>query len=315
LQEWFRKAPPALDDDVDINTEGLTDSRYVLMRSKSCPACRAVVKHRPVPVFMVRAIAGALRKANSFNAALIPQNRDSEGSRDPWNGIFLSSEEEEDGDHSTEGSESDFDIQVGVPTAHYLRHRMVRRATFQAIYSTTISDEDEDPEDSSESDGEQIHDSYVRPRWTPPSFGVDLAEFDISEEQDPVGTFKLLQRGCTWEMIQNYDLSYDHSSGIILSLRSLNHLYASDDEEGGPEPDDLNRIFLGWNINLDDVDADGEDFVCKVIEDIKRSPFRWDVTPRVGVPGALDARKLLPADDVVDYETTDTEIWMDPDDF
>lgn len=268
---------------------------------------------------MVRAIAGAIRKAKSFNAPLIPQNHDSEGSRDPWKGIFPYSEEEdgatEDGDPSTEGSESDFDFQVGVRTAHHLRRRAFRRAMFQAIYSSTISDE-EDPEDSSESDGDgQPHDSYVRPRWTPPSVDVDLTEFDISDEQDPVGTFKLLQRGCTWEMIQNYELSYNHSSGIVLSLRSLNHLYASDDEEGGPEPEDLHRVYLGWNITLDIVDLDGEDFVCKVIEDIKRSPFRWDVTPRVGVPGAFDVRRLLPADDVVDYETTDTEIWMDPDDF
>jgi hypothetical protein len=270
---------------------------------------------------MVRAIAGALRKAKSLNTPLLPQSRESEGSRDPWKGIFPSSEEEDgatdDGDPSTEESESDFDLQVGVGTApHYFRRRAVRRAMFRAMYSSTISDEDEDAEDSSESDDDaQANNTYVRPRWAPPSVDVELTEFDISEEQDPVSTFKLLQRGCTWEMIQNYDLSYDHSSGIVLSLRSLNHLYASDDEEGGPEPEDMNRVLLGWNITLDDVDVDGEAFICKVLEEIKRSPFRWEVTPRIGVPGALDARKLFPADEVVDYDTTDTEIWMDSDDF
>jgi hypothetical protein len=305
---------------MDIAPEELTDPRYVLMRSKSCPICRTVVKRKPVPVFMVRAIACALRKAKSINAPLIPQSRDHERSGDPWKGIFPSSEDEEgdganeDGDSSTEESESDFDLQVEIRTSpYYFRRRAVRRAMFRAMYSSTMSDDDEDIEDPSESDDDgQLNDPYVRPRWEPPSVDVDLTEFDISEEQDPVSTFKLLQRGCTLEMIQSYDMSYDHSSGIVLSLRSLNHLYASDDEEG-PEPEEMHRVFLGWNIALDDVDVDGEIYICSIIEDIKRSPFRWEMTPRVGAPGALDATKLVPADEVVDYDTTDSETWMDSD--
>lgn len=292
---------------MDIDPEELTDPRYVLTRSKSCPTCRAVVKHKPVPVFMVRAIAGALRKIKSSNRFPI---LDSGSSEDPWKGIFPSSEEDDgtsdDGNSSAEESVSDSDFQVQIRSVpSHFRSRAVRRAMFRAIYSSNLSDEDEDTEDQSESDhDDQI---YVHPRWAPPSVNVDPAEVDISEEQDPVSTFKLLQRGCTWEMIQCHDLTYGHSSGIILSLRSLDHLYASDNEEDEPEPEDMHRIFLGWNITLDDVDLDGEVFICSVIEDIKRSPFRWEVIPRIGVPGAFDARKLVPASDVVDFETTDTD--------
>ena len=316
LQEWFRKAPPTLDD-IDIDPEELTDPRYILMRSKSCPTCRTMVKHRPVPVFMVRAIAGALRKAK-LSTAVVPQSRAPDSHGDPWKGIFPSSDEETDdaNEHagsSTEQSDSDSD-QLRI-SPYYFRRRAVRRAMFRAMYISTMTDEDEDAEDPSDSDDEEPYLTFVRPRWTPPSVDVDPTLFDISEEQDPVGTFKLLQRGCTWDMIQGHDISYHHSSGIVLRLRSLDHLYASDDEEVGPEPQDLHSIYLGWNIALDEADVDGEAFICSVIEDIKSSPFRWEVTPRDGVPGALDAMKLVLADEAVDYHTTDTEVWMDSDDF
>jgi len=47
---------------MDADPDELTDPQYVLMRSKTCPSCRAVVKHRPVP---------ALREASTIMIMII----------------------------------------------------------------------------------------------------------------------------------------------------------------------------------------------------------------------------------------------------
>jgi hypothetical protein len=309
---------------MDIDPEEMTDPHYVLMRSKSCPLCRAVMKHRPVPVFMVKAVAAALKKAKT-PISLGPQSaQGSDIGNDPWKGIFPSSDEEggddDDDDASLDDSDSDFDVHGELRSAIYsYRRRTIRRAMIRDLYNSALSEvEDEDADDASASDDEGLDNAfYIRPRWAPPTVFVNRNDFDLSEEQDPTSAFKLLQRGCTWEMVQNYDISYDHSTGMVLCLRSLDHIYASDveSEEADANADCMHRIFLGWNISLDEDDDDGEVFVTSILEDIKNSPSRWKLTPRIGMPGFMDVRKLVSADEVEDYNTTDTEVWVDSDDF
>ncbi|KAF8972679.1 hypothetical protein BDZ97DRAFT_850495 [Flammula alnicola] len=325
LQEWFRKAPPTLDD-MDIDPDELTDPHYILMRSKSCPSCRATVKSRPVPVFMVKAVSSALRKARpssagpgQASASNRPTTTDADN-QDPWKGIFLSSEEDEDGDDSDLESESeDEDQQVLIG---WYRQRELRRALFPDAESTDSEAEDDDDEDqdedqdqgenASEDDDDVEQHLHILPRWAPPRMtGTQYT----AAEQETSETLKLLQRGCSWEMLRNYDVAYRHNSGIILSLRSLNHLYASDDDSDDEE-DCMNRVFLGWNISLDQDDVDGEAFITNILEDIKNNPIRWQVTRRRGVfLGAVDARRLVRADEVEEYDTTDTEVWIDAEEF
>ncbi|KAF9526095.1 hypothetical protein CPB83DRAFT_498518 [Crepidotus variabilis] len=329
LQEWFRKAPPTVAD-ADIDPEELTDPHYVLMRSKSCPSCRTAVRHRPVPVFMVKAVACALQK---HKAALLPRPPASgEAEVDPWKGIFPSSDEDaaddddDDADSSIGDSGSDSDVGSELRSAvyWYRRRATFRRSIFRNINSPGTSEDDDhrDLEDdtidldvASESDDERPDaTSYVRARWAPPTVLINPEDFDMSEEQDPNSTLHLLRRGCSWEMIQNYDLSYHHTSGIVLSLRSLDHLYSSDDEGEEHNAEDvdegMHRIFLGWNISLDPQDDDGEGYISELLVDIKRFPERWLISQRDSLRGIMDVRKLVTPLEADDYDTTDTEVWI-----
>lgn len=310
---------------MDIGPDELTDPQYILMRSKSCPSCRAVIGHRPVPVFMVKAVALALQKAKpsfpaSFGSTSSGEPVDLDA--DPWQGIFPSSDEEADDDEEDEDtsageSGSEWERDFSRPNGWHSR-----RAQFTHIDTSDESEgEGEDDEHNntgplSDSDDEAETQTYVRPRWEPPSVSVDPDTYDFSEEADPSSTLKLLQRGCVWDMVQNYDLAYSHSSGIILSLRSLSRLYASDDEGEGEigDVDGMNRLFLGWNVTLEEDDIDGEVFINELLEDMKTVPARWQMAPRMGVLGAMDVRRLVPEDEVEYYNTTDTEIWIDGED-
>jgi len=333
LQEWFRKAPPTLDD-MDIDPEELTDPHYILMRSKSCPSCRAPVKHRPVPVFMVKAVAAALIKAKPASASTplfnCADHTDAE-SDDPWKGIFPSSDE----DDSDMESESESDEEDGEDFVHFYHSRHLRRAIFPSMDSTDseIEDEedddgdDEDDQDDGAEEGDEVTSSdgeveddrdsvYVVPRWAPPRVNIDRTQYNLADDDIQL-LIKLLQRGCTWDMLKNNEISYSHESGIVVSLPSLHDLPGSDDDSNFEmDIEGKNRIFLGWNIILDEDDADGEVFLLDMLEDMKRNPRRWQFTPRPGVLGAVDVRRLVRASEVEDYDTTDTEVnWIDAEDF
>jgi len=272
---------------------------------------------------MVKAVATALQKAKASSHSRSLHERNSDKFSDPWKGIFPSSDEEEqvEEDHdSSDDSDSDFDVDDFRTTIHWYRRRALRRAMYRDMFTTAMSDAEDEENDSEDagiaSEFEEVVESirFVRPRWAPPTVYIDPGDFNLAEEQDPEVAFKLLQRGCTWEMVENHELSYDHSSGIVLFLRSLDHLYASDDE-GEAEIDGMNRIFLGWNVILDANDIDGEYFINGILQDIKGSPSRWEITPRPGMSGCMDVRRLVPADEAANYNTTDTEAWNETDDF
>ncbi|PPR06388.1 hypothetical protein CVT26_004649 [Gymnopilus dilepis] len=340
LREWFRKAPPTLDS-MDMDPEELSDPHFVLMRTKSCPSCRAVVRYRPAPVFMIKAVVSALKKSKpplpGHLELPVEEDATDYDKNNPWKGIFPSSDEESM-DDASEGSAEDFalntyyseddeDLQEEL-FRMYNRHGAEVPPT---MYADSTSDSDNangsarDYDDEAQSalddderngnhvflgDSEEEELDYVLPRWTPPTVEIDARSYDISE-MNPVH-IKLLQRGCTWEMLQNYDISYSHRLGIIVSLHSLDQLYASDDDnDGDSQVDGMNRVFLGWNITLERHDLDGESYMSKVLEDMKENPARWILRPRRGVRGAVDARQLVPADEVIEYQSTDTEVWLD----
>src|ERR1700731_1404317 len=47
----------------------MSDTGCLLHRRKTCPCCRAVIRHRPVPVFLVKSIIALLAKANDSVAS------------------------------------------------------------------------------------------------------------------------------------------------------------------------------------------------------------------------------------------------------
>jgi hypothetical protein len=274
---------------------------------------------------MVKAVATTLIKANPTSASTPLLNRadhtDAE-SDDPWKGIFPSSDE---GDSDTE-SESESDDEDGEDFVHFYHSRHLRQAIFASMDSSDseIEDEedndDEDDEDVEEdaviSGDDELEDGvYVVPLWAPPRVNIDRTQYNL-EDDATVLSVKLLQRGCTWDMLKNNEISYSHESGIILSLPSLHDLAGSDDDSDFEiDVGSMNRVFLGWNIDLDEDDVDGEAFLLDILEDMKRNPRRWQFAPRPGVLGAVDVRKLVRVSEVEDYDTTDTEInWIDAED-
>lgn len=318
LQEWFRKAPPALDD-MDADPDELTDPQYVLMRSKTCPSCRAVVKHRPVPIFMVKSVVAAIKKTKSPHTSSPGSRRNDDYLDDnPWKGIFTSSEEEEadddeggDDDESQAGSDSD---DLGGWYRHSHSAHFEPAVEEGNVTSESEMENEEDEEDENEDDNEDDDDDdddvlYTQQRWAPPT--VSIPDYHIEGDDFP-NWRKLLQRGCSWDMLHNFDVSYSHGSGIVVTLRSLDHLYASDDEDGD-NADDINmyRVFLGWNIALDLDDTDGENYIQEMLREIKDVPERWEVIPTPGMLFAIDARRLVVVDEAGEFDTTDSEAWFD----
>lgn len=333
LQEWFRKAPPTLDE-MDIDPEELTDPHYILMRSKSCPSCRASVKHRPVPVFMVKAVATALIKAKP-TSSLTPltngvDHTDVE-SDNPWKGIFPSSDEDEGNHSDIESSESE--DEEAEDFLHFYHSRHLRRTIFASMDSSDSEVEDEEGEDGEDEDdevadhgdeGTSSNDDaevdrrhvYILPQWAPPRVHIDRTQYNLADD-DILRSVKLLERGCTWEMLNNNEISYSHDSGIVVSLPSLRQIAGSDDDSDCEiDAGCMNRVFLGWNVVLDEDDADGEGFLLDILEDMKRNPRGWHFAPRPGVLGAVDVHRLARADEVEDCDTTDSEVnWVDAEDF
>lgn len=314
LQEWFRTAPSSAIDEMYIDEEDLTDPQYIMMRSKSCPCCRAVVKRRPVPVFMVKAVAAALIKDKPSLAVPRPISPSGTGEDDPWKGIFPPSDEDEE---SSEDSDEFEDVDDSDwPEVDRFHHRGFRVATMSDSDDDDDEEDYEDGEEEEESDDDSNAPEYVTPQWEPPSVDIDPDDWDFQDE-DPVATLKLLRRGCSWDMLQNYDIVYAHSMGIILFLHSLDHLYrdAEDNQAGYGTRGGmgLHRIYLGWNITLPADDLDGEEFTLGMLNEIKAHPERWRITPRRDFAGFFDARRLVRRASVEDYNTTDTDAWLDND--
>ena len=295
-----------------MDPDELTDPQYVLMRSKTCPSCRAVVKHRPVPIFMIKSVVAALKKTKSPRTGSPGSWRNNDYLYDnPWKGIFTSSEEEEeeadddeDGDFSQAESDSD-------DFGGWHRHSHSARSELEAAVMGTDASEsemehEEDDDDDDDDDDDVL---YTQQRWAPPS--VSITDYHVGEDDVP-NWEKLLQRGCSWDMLHSFEVSYSHGSGIVVALRSLEQLYASDDDDV-EDADDINmyRLFLGWNIALDSDDTDGEYYIQEILQEIKDVPERWQVAPTPGVPSAIDVRRLVAVDEAEEFDTTDTDAWID----
>lgn len=319
LQEWFRKAPPSGDDGDMDPADYADDPLYILNRPKSCPCCRAVVTRRPVPVFTVKAISSALAKANAPPSRFRDHGVRSPspyGDEDPWKGLFLPVEES---DSSDESDDEEFEDAVGWALHGFQAGIVGHGIEFQDDSSSASDSDDEEDVEQEESEGlsvdgdesETYDGVYVLARWEPPSVDIDPEDYTFQEDEVDQAVITMLRRGCTVEMIQAFEMEYTHRKGLVAYLHSLDELYVYAEED----PDDVdgerrNRVYLGWNIKVDEADSEGEMYMQWVLNDIKECPERWHVEERRGMPGSFDVRKMVRFEEVEDYDTTDTEVWL-----
>jgi hypothetical protein len=162
-------------------------------------------------------------------------------------------------------------------------------------------DDDDDDDDSwdfdhgygSDSDEEPYEGEYVPARWQPPSVHIDPEDFsfdDLAEDD-----FKMLRRGATVQMIELFNMEYTHMSGLTVLI------------------DDVNRVFLGWNITLHPSDVTGEDFIDYIVNDIFERPARWDYWEN-DEDGSWVAWRLVRQAEDEGFDTTDSEAWEAYDD-
>jgi hypothetical protein len=297
--------------------------QYILHREKSCPCCRAVVLRRPVPVFVVKNVVTALRAA----ATAPPEAASGEEDADPWKGLFLpnyeSTSDDEDGDvyESSEDdgveffdqySDDDLDgaeveLAMGLGAFPQELARFYESASGSEEGSGSDSDEEEEEEESrddEDSDDSEADITYSLARWEPPTHTVDLRNV-------PNVLWKMLRRGCTPELIALCNMRYTHDEGLVAHVSSLDALDPEDVAMG------RNRLFLGWNIDIDASDVDPErSYIARQLRDVQRHPERWVVAERHGFPGRgiVDARRLAPVEeDVAIYDTSDSEAYPNRD--
>ena len=276
---------------------------------------------------MVKDVVSIITQHNDGSAPAPAEPTDD----DPWKGIFYVSDDEDDeddGDFFTDDEELDADDDIS-----FWWTRTSGAATAPSRSSWNDDDmsgsddgnlysDDEprelDTDDDGESAYESEHDagvSYVLPRWEPPTVDINPNDYPEDGRDD---LLELLRRGCSWDMVQNFDIRYSDRQGIIVSLHSLDHLYASDDDDSSDDGvmgrESSHQIYLGWNIVLDEDDVDGEVYMDRVLEDIKARPERWRLIPRYDGHGSMDVKRLVPLVDVEEHSATDTDAWLNAED-
>ncbi|KAJ7663838.1 hypothetical protein DFH06DRAFT_986592 [Mycena polygramma] len=323
LQQWFRSAPGESDGEMDMDTQ----EQYILHREKSCPCCRATVLRRPVPVFVVKSVVTALRNAAAAPAAAAQADEDA----DPWKGLFLpdyqsSDNENVDGYDSSEDDGEFFD--------HYSDQELEDldevalaiglggfEQQFTRFYaSASESEEDGFGSDSDEEQGEEeeedsdidIDTTYSFARWEPPRHVVrsELVSHSVR---------RLLRRGCTPQLIALFNMRYTHDEGLVAYVSSLEVTHYDDVSVG------LNRLYLGWNIDIVQSDEEGAGegeaekmYITHQLRDIRWHPERWMVSERPGFPGrgVMDARRLAPVvEDAEDYDNSESEAYSNGEEF
>lgn len=235
LQEWFRKAP-AVDDEVYDDS----DPDYLLRRRKTCPCCRTNIRHRPIPVFMIKAIVAGIAKMKGLQTGTSPGRELVFNDSDPWEGLFPEDEDEIDDYRATdEDEDEDEDLDEEEDSSWY-----------DEVFSYGTGSEEE-----------AYQGAYVYPQWEPPSVVVDEDDylFDRLDEND----FKCLQRGVTIGMLHEYEVEYTHDEGLIARDEAYNRIFlgwnirlSADDENGEMYmqyiADDMLARPERWNIIEDD---------------------------------------------------------------
>ena len=167
--------------------------------------------------------------------------------------------------------------------------------------------------------GEHARPVYVPRRWQPPTVWINPADYEgcfpdrTVEEEEMILT--MLRRGCTYPMIRTYYMEYNHSRGLVAKLRSLDHPYIDSEEEENRAVDGwgFHHLWVGWNVTLEEADVTGETFIEGLLREMKENPEEWECRAKPGEGGVYDVMRLVRAgaEEAEEYETTDTEVWLD----
>jgi hypothetical protein len=190
------------------------DPDYLLCRKKTCPTCRADIRNRPIPVFVVKSIASALSKVRGTSPTASSSTAGSlAADTDPWEGLFppddeiedYGSEDEDDEDDDDEDEDNWFD---------------------GGVFSYGTS-----------SDDEPYAGDYIFPVWEPPATIID--DEDYLFDQLGHSDINALRRGATLGMLNAYDMYYVHDEGLIAHDHNNNRIFlgwnislSADDEDG-----------------------------------------------------------------------------------
>ena len=318
LQEWFRKAPPSADD-MDIDPAELqNDPHYLMHREKTCPCCRAIVVRKPVPVFLVKSVVSALSKYKAKGARAITPPTDPED--EPWKGLFVDTDDEDyedgvDGFSDYTGDEEDEDEEEGQVAGFaglygglnfmypgFLPHPYI---VAPEDYSTD-GEMDEDQSDGEDGMEDEEEEELVAAHWQPP-----IIPWDEIPRNCPRNTRSFLRRGCVDAMIHIFGMEYTRANGLVAYVTSLDRvnwepafMNAPPSREGRRT---AYRLFLGWNVDLEEWDHDGRGYVGAYLDDLDRSPERYIVEAR-GRRMLSDVRQLVSAADMdEDYDTMDSD--------
>lgn len=287
---------------MDIDPEDFDDPQYIMNRQKSCPCCRATVLHRPVPVFLIKSVATTMIKAKGpGHTAASPVSR-ADGSStvesaDPWEGLFPD-------DEDMVGLEEDYEFDE-------------EEAAYMPWMLGAIGDSDDDGYDSyasaedesmgeDEDDGSDAGSYYVSPIWERPTV------YYRGGSRHDSSFIKMIRRGCSRDMINAYGMTYTHSEGLIVYVRSLD---PDVEVEAFREADRaaMIRIFVGWNVHREPADRAGHSFVNDLLHEFRDHPNRFLPVPRANV-GQWDVKVLIRAEEVEelsDGETSSSETWHD----
>ncbi|KAI0757411.1 hypothetical protein C8Q80DRAFT_1133487 [Daedaleopsis nitida] len=267
LLGWFKAAPAGEDEMVD---DDYPDA--ILYRKKTCPCCRAVVQSRPIQLFLVKSLASAVEKSKAVAGTARPSPPPD--TEDPWAGIFRDPEDywSTDEDEEDDDEEDDEDDEDG-----------------------EIYEDDEDDFWSFDGygtgeDEEPYNGPYVNARWSPPTVHIERDDFPFLVED--AEEFAMLRRGATLQMIELFEMSYDHDTGLCAVV------------EGG------NTVYLGWHVELHPDDETGEEYMDWILTDMFNRPERWRVISDED-SDTWNARRLVPEDEDADYSNSDSDAWAD----
>lgn len=212
LQDWFRNAPVPQDE------MEMDEPLPLILRKKTCPFCRTVIRSRPLPLFVLKSLLSILATARPKNATDVLRPSPPPDLEDPWAEIFPQLQCD-----SESGAEDD-DYSDGWP--------------LDVMYD---DDEDEDEEvlqgyDNTSDD--EYEGEWVMPGWEPPAH---RAATPLDPEP---ATDMLLRRGATYGMIEMYDVQYSHEEGLS-ALVDDTCLYLGWNIEIAEEDEDGER-FIVW---------------------------------------------------------------------
>ena len=214
----------------------------LILRKKTCPFCRAVIRSRPLPLFILKDLLSVLAKSKSSGAAGSVQSLPPPDLDDPWAEIFPP---------LRSGSESDEDDEEDLSEEDYW-------GPYGGIYDNDDDEDDEEDEDVEElreyddTSDDEYEGEWVAPKWEPPMHRA-------ATPLDPFpGTDVLLRRGATYEMIEAYDVQYAHGEGLTALVNGM-------------------CLYLGWNIELADEDEDGSAFLAWCLDDMEVNSYRWSL--------------------------------------